>query len=98
MTSLSPAEVELDHIPRDDELPSGAFSRPHPQSNELIFAAFISQPRVQIQLLELAAALLTATLAMKGEAPDEVTAAARNATGRPTDVGWRAHAGNAMPA
>jgi hypothetical protein len=53
MASLSPAEIEIDHIPRgEDELPSGAFSGPHPQSNELILAAFISNVGARGGLLD----------------------------------------------
>jgi hypothetical protein len=52
MTTLSPAEIEIDHIPREDELPGGVFSGPHPQGRELILAVFISNVGAQGGLLE----------------------------------------------
>jgi O-antigen ligase len=66
------------------------------QAVHMFFEAY--HARVQIQPLVLAAALLTAMLGMKGEEPDEMGPAGWSATASPTDVGWRARAGNAVSA
>jgi hypothetical protein len=52
ISSLSPAEIEVDHVPRGNELQSGSFTGPHPQSRSLELAIFISNTGARGGLLE----------------------------------------------
>jgi hypothetical protein len=45
LTSLRPAEVEIDHVPRDDELPTGRFSGPRPADHDLFLGSCRTQER-----------------------------------------------------
>jgi hypothetical protein len=52
LTSLSPAEIEVDHVRRAGDLASDSFSGPHPRSHELRLAVFISNTGARGGLLE----------------------------------------------
>jgi hypothetical protein len=48
LTSLRPAEVEIDHVPRDDELPTGRFSGPRPADHDLFLGSCRTQERAAV--------------------------------------------------
>ena len=52
LTSLAAADIEVDHVPRNDEVRSGTFSGAFPQDHYLQLAVFISNTGARAGILE----------------------------------------------